>query len=248
MTVVIGVTGRRSRAAFDFPGHLAHLESDLHVVDYGESIAAAGGVPVLLTRDADPVALAARLDGVVIAGGEDVDPRRYGSAPGPRMTLLDPGRDEFEIALVLAALDAGLPVLGICRGAQVINVALGGTLVADLPADEGEGHSFLGYPPAHRSHAVRIAPGSTLAELYGPLAHVNSYHHQAVAEPGDGLVVTARAPDDVIEAVELPGADLLGVQWHPELLSKPDPVFRWLVERATNRLSPFEEEFADAIA
>ncbi|MCW2743107.1 MAG: hypothetical protein JWR45_3529 [Blastococcus sp.] len=245
---VIGITGRRSRTAGEFPENLNHLASDLYVVKYSEAVAAAGGTPVLIPRDAHPGALVPRLDGILVAGGQDIDPRHYGSVPGPRSTVLDPDRDKFEISLVLAAVDSGAPVLGICRGAQLINVALGGTLVADLPPGNGESHSFLGYPAAHRSHPVITTPGTTLAALYGPRAQVNSYHHQAVATTGSGLVVSGRAPDDVVEAIEMPGTDVLGVQWHPEMLDEPDPVFGWLVERASRYLTTNRQEIVHAIA
>jgi putative glutamine amidotransferase len=251
---VIGITGRRTRAVTDFPENLSHLSSDLFVVGYGEAVAAAGGTPVLLTREADVETLVARLDGLLIAGGQDVDPRLYGAAPGPRTTLLDPVRDRFEISLVRAAVTRAVPVLGICRGAQLVNVAFGGTLVPDLDAGTGESHAFLGYPPEHRSHAVTTVPGSLVAALYGPRVLVNSYHHQAVATPGSRLRVTARAADDVVEAIELPGADVLGVQWHPEMFREPDPVFDWLVRRAAAaaglpaHLTTENEETADAVA
>ena len=252
MSALIGITGRRTRVVADFPENLSHLSSDLFVVGYSEAVAGAGGTPVLLSREADADALVGRLDGVLVAGGQDVDPRLYGATPGPRTTLLDPVRDRFEVLLVRAAVARGVPVLGICRGAQLINVALGGTLVPDLATRAGESHSFLGYPPEHRSHAVTTVPGSLVAALYGPRVMVNSYHHQAVATPGGRLRVTARADDDVVEAVELPGADVLGVQWHPEMFREPDPVFDWLVRRAAGTRSttlPTEhEETADAVA
>jgi putative glutamine amidotransferase len=245
---VIGITGRRSRTVGEFPENLNHLTSDLFVVKYSEAVAAAGGLPVLIPREAEPSALVPRLDAILIAGGQDIDPRRYGGVPGPRSTVLDPERDAFEIALVRTAVQTGTPVLGICRGAQLINVALGGTLVVDLPAGTGESHSFLGYPAGHRSHPVITIPGTTVAALYGPRAQVNSYHHQAVAATGSGLVASAVAPDDVIEAIELPGADVIGVQWHPEMLEGSEPVFDWLVQRAATHLTTNREETVHAVA
>lgn len=242
---VIGITGRREPVGADVPPQLGHLRADTFITDYARSVARAGAVPVLLTREADPQDLPARLDGVVIAGGQDVDPRRYGSVPGPRSTALDPERDEFEIALVRAAIAAEIPLLGICRGAQVLNVALGGTLVDDLPAGAGEAHSFLGYPAGHRSHGVRVLPGTELRGVVGPELRVNSFHHQCVAELGVGLAVAAVAADGVIEAVELPGADVLGVQWHPEMLPGIDPLFLWLSDRSA-QLDDQENDLAIA--
>jgi putative glutamine amidotransferase len=155
--------------------------------------------------------------------------------------MLDPGRDEFESALIRLAVQAGRPVLGVCRGHQILNVSLGGTLIADLPDEAGEGHGFLGYPPDHRSHAVVTHPGTTAAHLYGDRLMVNSYHHQAVDTIAPGLRAIAYAPDGVVEAIELPGADVVGVQWHPEMLAHADPIFGWLVGSATARSSVGEE-------
>ena len=229
---MIGVTGRQATSRDDFPETLSHLRSDVFVTAYAECVARAGGIPVYLSRTADVDRLVASLDGVLVAGGQDVDPRRYGGVPGPGSTVVDPARDAFECALVLVAVEQHRPLLGICRGAQVVNVAHGGTLRSDLPVGVGESHAFLGYPAAHRSHPVTFARGSTLARLLGAGAAVNSYHHQAVDVVGAGLVATAHAPDGVVEAVERPGADVLGVQWHPEMFDEPDPVFAWLVERS----------------
>lgn len=230
---VIGITGGQASVRDDFPETLGHLRSDVFITAYAQSVAHAGGVPVWLSRKADPGDLATALDGVLIAGGQDIDPRMYGELPGPHSTVLDPARDRFEAELVRAALRLHRPVLGICRGIQLINVALGGSLVGDLAIGDGESHAFLGYPAWHRSHGVQLATGSRLAAMLGAFATVNSYHHQCIHRLGDGLVATGRAPDDVIEAVELPGADVIGVQWHPEMLHEPDPVFNWLIDRCS---------------
>ena len=155
--------------------------------------------------------------------------------PGPPSSAIDPERDAFEVELLRAATAVRRPVLGVCRGAQLINVAYGGTLTSDLVTGVGESHAFAGYPVDHRSHAVHVTAGSRLAGVVGDQLMVNSYHHQSVSEVADDLVAVGRAPDGVIEAIELPGEDVIGVQWHPELLSQPDPLFRWLVERSSNR-------------
>ena len=231
---MIGITGRRAGAPDDYPETLSHLSSDVYVTAYAEAVARAGGLPVWLSREADPVDLAAALDGLLIAGGQDVDPRLYGAVPTASSTALDPARDRFEMDLVRTAVALGRPVLGICRGLQLINVAFRGTLAADLAVGAGESHAFLGYPAWHRSHPVELLPGSLLSEMLGSTVEVNSYHHQCVSHLGDELIAAARAKDGVIEAVELPGADLLGVQWHPEMLREPDPMFGWLVNACYN--------------
>ncbi len=205
---------------------------DTVISAYCSRVAEAGGLPVHLQREAPIDAILEHLDGVLIAGGGDVDPRRYGSTPGPMATVLDPDRDGHEIGLVREALARGVPVLGICRGVQVLNVALGGTLVAHLPRDSGQSHSFDLYPAHHPAHRVRLMPGTRLHEMLGGEAWVNSFHHQAVDRPGDGALVAATADDGVVEAIEITGADAIGVQWHPEMMLDPGPLFNWLVERA----------------
>lgn len=241
---MIGITGRRTLRQDEFPDAMRSLRSDLYITDYTRAVAVAGGTPVLISRESDPVELANQLDGFVLSGGEDVDPRRYGAVPGPRSSMLDPGRDEFELALVSAVLAARRPLLGICRGMQVINVALRGTLTADLPIGSGESHAFFGYPVTHRAHAVEVRSDTHLHQAVGPRVLVNSYHHQALDRLGDGLLVTGEAADGVIEAVELPGRALLAVQWHPELLDETDPVFHWLIEQCTTAHTEVEEHRA----
>jgi len=226
---VVGITGRQAGVRDDFPETLSHLRSDVFITAYAECVAEAGGLPVWLSREVEPGELVEAFEGLVLAGGEDVDPRLYGCVPGPRSTVLDPVLDRFEVELVRAAVRLGRPVLGICRGAQLINVALGDSLVGDLAIGTGASHGFLGYPAWHRSHAVELGNGSRLAGLLGRSVMVNSYHHQCIDRLGDGLVATGHASDGVIEAIELPGADVVGVQWHPEMLREPDPLFGWLI-------------------
>ncbi|CDO23632.1 MULTISPECIES: gamma-glutamyl-gamma-aminobutyrate hydrolase family protein [Mycolicibacterium] len=229
---VIGITGRRQPAG---PLALPVVRDALvetFFVDYAAAVARAGGLPVLLTMECDPADVVSRIDGLILSGGADVDPRRYGAAPGPHATPAEPLRDEFEHAVLDAAWLRGTPVLGICRGTQLINVNRGGTLVAHLPADSGEAHSYLGYPRNHRSHAVEFVAGSVPHALYGSRIRVNSLHHQAVAAIGSGLTVTGHAPDGVVESIEGLDAPVVGVQWHPEMLDGTDPLFGWLVETA----------------
>ncbi|GAA5082591.1 putative glutamine amidotransferase [Thermocatellispora tengchongensis] len=231
---LIGITGRRQMGVPGTPPSLYGIVAFTYFADYCGAVAAMGGVPILLSFNTPPEAVADRLDGVVLSGGEDVDPRRYGGTPSPFQTPLDPDRDEYELTLLRAALDRRLPLLAICRGAQLLNVALGGTLVPHLPPDSGEGHSYLGYPRGRRSHAVRIAEDSRTAGVLGTDLVVNSYHHQAVDRVGAGLRAVGHAPDGVVEAIEMDDAPVIGVQWHPEMFAEPDPLFGWLVDEAKN--------------
>jgi putative glutamine amidotransferase len=197
---------------------------DLYVLrwDYVRSIELNGGIPVVLAPSGAALhpALFSRLDGLVLTGGVDVEPALYGRAPHATVTRTSAERDEFELGLVRRALAADLPVLAICRGLQVLNVALGGTLVQDLPSTIGTAvsHDDKARPRTGIAHDVSILPGSRLHALLGiDEAAVNSFHHQAVAALGHGLVPAAFSADGVVEAVELPGARfVLGVQWHPE--------------------------------
>ncbi len=240
-------------------GPLIGISASVH--DFGDyagvgvqrPVFAAGGVPVTLAQL--PAAVEATLDtldGLVLAPGRDIEPWRYGAAAGPLLAAVEPQRDEFELALAPAALERGLPVLGMCRGLQVLNVALDGTLYEDVSlaapghaTDPGwvawkqtEIASLAGAPPPpHPRHQVSVAPGSALASALGETSiEVNSYHHQAIDRLGDGLSVVARAADGVIEAVELPGRPVLAVQWELQEEARVDPrsaaVFEWFVEAA----------------
>lgn len=232
---LIGISGRRLRgAAIGAPHGFADAPLEAYLSEYSTSVLGAGGLPVHLPMDAVPAELAERLDGIVIVGGDDVDPRLYGQTPGPFTPLIDPQRDAFEAGLIEAATTGGIPLLGVCRGAQLLNVVRGGTLHSHLAPGEGESHGSYAYPRAHRVHEVRTAPGSVAHALYGETTRVNSFHHQAVDVPGRGIVVTGWAPDGVVEAIELEGLPVVGVQWHPETF-EADPVFGWLVDQAAAR-------------
>jgi putative glutamine amidotransferase len=192
---------------------------------YCDMVVAAGGLPVLLPPVDDVAGALPRLDGLVLSGGGDVDPARYGAARDEACGPANPARDEAELELCRQALASGLPLLGICRGLQVINVALGGTLHQHLPDVVGhDGHSpeVSGYG----THKVSVAPGSRLSAVLGRTeAAVPTHHHQAIDRLGTGLVATAWTDDGVIEAAEfqqssdgLPTAPfMLAVQWHPEV-------------------------------
>jgi putative glutamine amidotransferase len=194
-------------------------------VSYTDAARAAGLrpyiLPVLRAEDAD--AMLEGMAGLVLTGGEDVDPARYGSAAHPALGEVHAGRDAFEIALVLAARARRLPTLAICRGVQVVNVALGGSLVQDLPSERPSAVAHDGQADrADRVHEVRIAEGSRLAGAVGTtVARINSMHHQAVSRVGDGLAAVAHAPDGVIEGLEWKVDEwwMTGVQWHPEELT-----------------------------
>jgi putative glutamine amidotransferase len=230
---LIGVTGPRIHAAeiASTPGILAHAFTDTAYAFYAQALARAGALPVLLPRENDADAVVRRLDAVVIAGGQDVDPRLYGDLPTPTSTRLDPERDAFELALIDAALAHDRPLLGICRGAQLLNVALGGTLIGDLAPVQRIEHTLVLYPPDARVHPVEFEPGCALASVYGDSTVVNSFHRQAVGRLGDRVVACGRAPDGVIEAIEVTGARAVGVQWHPEMLAD-DRLPAWLVAQA----------------
>ncbi|REK68881.1 gamma-glutamyl-gamma-aminobutyrate hydrolase family protein [Aeromicrobium endophyticum] len=207
---------------------------DVYMGEYAASVLAAGGIPMHLPLDLDPQDAVDVVDGLLFVGGADVDPRKYGAVPNPRSGVLEPIRDKFELGLAACALESGTPMLGICRGAQLLNVALGGTLVADLPTGVGESHGSYAYPRAHRSHTVTFEHGSTMHALYGEAAAVNSFHHQAVEQPGRDVFVTGRASDGVVESFEVAGRPVIGVQWHPECFIT-DPIFNWLVDACVDR-------------
>ena len=233
---VIGISAYRERARWGtWDQHAVLLPAN-----YVEQVAAAGGTPVLLPPVPGIETAVRGLDGLVISGGPDVEPARYGQQPGPHVTVTRPDRDAAEIALFRAAHAAGLPVLGICRGMQLINVALGGTLIQHLPDVVGhDGHRPV--PGSMGEHKVRVGPASRLAELLGAgelgtAAAVPTHHHQGVDCLGAGLVATAWADDGTIEALETgPAAGghpfTLAVQWHPEAGDEP-ALFRALVAAA----------------
>ena len=192
---------------------------------YVDAIQAAGGLVYMIPPDADvasdPDAALEPLDALVLAGGADVDPASYGARPHRCTTATRPERDAAEIPLARRAIDRDLPLLGICRGMQLLNVAFGGTLIQHLPDDVGHGdHRRRLGSFDDADHDVRLAPGSLAARACGELLHATkSHHHQAVATLGEGLVESGWSVlDDLVEAIEVPGrAYALGVQWHPEV-------------------------------
>jgi putative glutamine amidotransferase len=160
------------------------------------------------------------LDGLVISGGTDINPALYGQRPDPATDAPDDARDQMEVQLLDAALRAGIPILCICRGMQMLNVVQGGTLIQDLKTPIGHAHkaSASDKPGSHPMvHPINVIAGTRLAEIIGEGRHaVNSRHHQAIDKLGPGLIVAARADDGTLEAIERPGTFVLGIQWHPE--------------------------------
>lgn len=230
MRPLIAVTGRR---AAQVP--ILRFSATLAAEAICESVWAAGGEPVILHPPAaDPLAeIPHRLeafDGVLLPGGADLEPGRYGAQPAPETTDTVTFQDDFDLGVTTALLDTDVPVLAICRGMQVLNVALGGTL-----------HQHLPQTVHHNSiHGVQVAAGSRLHGIVGTTSiEVSSYHHQAIDRLGAGLTVTATSADGVIEAVEHRRADIVAVQWHPEDRHAVSPtdaaLFADLIDRARKR-------------
>ena len=209
---------------------------------YVEAVLAAGGLPILLPHE--PPAAAAYLsllDALVVTGGAfDVPPELYGDQRREVCGPAKPERTGFEKEILEAALASALPVLGICGGMQLLNVVRGGTLYQDLEADTGKAGHEQPAPKDVPSHGLKVAVGTLLWRLIGPGVpehRVNSTHHQAVRQPGTGVLVAATAPDGVVEAIELPDLPFaIGVQWHPEAVRRHDArqagIFTGLVEAA----------------
>lgn len=236
---LVGIT-TYGRDDADHPGRY-HLPGE-----YVDAVRRAGGVPVLLPpggSDAEIAALLERVDGFVLAGGGDIDPTFYGAAPHPTLERVDVARDRFELALARRLVERALPTLAICRGCQVLNVALGGTLHQHLPEVVGERltHARPATDAERPRHAVAVDAASRLAQLMGATAPVPvSSHHQAADRVAPSLRAVARAEDGTVEALELPEHPwLVAVQWHPELSAAQDAsqqrIFDQLVAAAAAR-------------
>lgn len=210
--------------------------------NYVKAIVQAGGVPVLLPNNMDLTSveeLSAGLDGFLLSGGGDVDPALFGERATEQLGAVTPRRDDFELALARYVInETDKPVLSICRGIQVMNVAMGGTLHIDLPSDGKLCHSLTMYPRNVRTHDVKVTPGTRMEDIMsGSKGRVNSFHHQAIRDVADCFVISAVSADDgVVEAVEQPGERfVVGVQWHPEELveyEEAQKLFRSFVEAA----------------
>jgi putative glutamine amidotransferase len=225
---VIGITSYAQQArwgAWDVPAALVPL-------DYVDAVERAGGRPLLVPPSEDGVEeTLAVLDGIVFSGGSDVDPRTYGADVHPATDAPQERRDRGELALLQAALERDLPVLAVCRGSQLLNVARGGDLVQHLPDEVGsDAHKEV--PGTFSEHGVRVAEGSRLGEAMGEQGDVMSHHHQGFGRVGEGLVEIAWADDGTLEGIEDPTRRFaLGVLWHPEA-GEDDTLFRALVEEA----------------
>ncbi len=201
-----------------------HQQSAVLPAGYVDAVRQAGGLAVMVAPDpelvTDPNDLLARVDGLILSGGVDVDPSTYGAEPHPETKGCTPERDAFEIALVRRAVELDMPLLGVCRGMQLLNIAYGGTLLQHLPETFGH-HEHRRVPGSfdEADHDVRLVPDSLAAVAAGELLHTTkSHHHQGVDVLGEGLIVTgSSAIDELTEAIELPDHRfVLGVQWHPE--------------------------------
>ena len=225
MRPLIGISCSMGQAIYsmtqDNVPQLQHRLGD----NYVKAVMEAGGIPVLLPNSTDLSCveeLAAGLDGFLLSGGGDVDPALFGQRATAQLGAVTPRRDDFELALARYVMnETDKPVLGICRGIQVMNVAMGGTLHIDLPSDGKLCHSLSMYPRNVRTHDLKVIPETRMEEIMAGLeGRVNSFHHQAIRDLADCFVISAVSADDgVIEAVEQPGERfVVGVQWHPEEL------------------------------
>jgi putative glutamine amidotransferase len=240
---IIGITtGRRNLWNARSESQTAAVACSLA---YPQSVERSGGAPVLLPRSDDEDVIAAvmsAVDGLLLSGGGDVVSLLYGAEPHPKTTYQDPIRDRMEFQAVRLAMDRRLPILGICRGIQSLNVALGGTLVQDIGSElPGASQHYTRERETVLAHTIDIEPDSLLAKVLGTTTTaVNSWHHQAVGDVAEGLRVNCQARDGVIEGLEADdGGPILAVQCHPEACCEDYPLFQklfdWLVEEATRR-------------
>ncbi|MGQ5708499.1 gamma-glutamyl-gamma-aminobutyrate hydrolase family protein [Lactobacillus sp. PSON] len=222
-----------------FPGyHRSYVNED-----YVDSVVQNGGIPYIIPFNENDEVIKMQLDnvqGLILSGGHDVDPRFYGEEPKQKIGATWPERDHFDMRLLKLAEANGIPVLGICRGAQIINVAHGGTLYQDLSyrSEETLKHS-QGHSPSLPTHGMKVEENSKLAEVLGKTDfRVNSFHHQLIKDVAPDLIKVATAPDGVIEGLENKDGSILAVQWHPEMLHRNKKVafmnnlFKWVVDNA----------------
>ncbi len=228
MRPVVGITC--SLTASGIGDSIYTLERNIIARDYSHAIEYAGGTPLLIPHVGDIECInqyLGVLDGLVLSGGGDIDPLLFGQEPHQNLGSVDRVRDEMELQLTQKALDQDLPILAICRGIQMLNVAAGGTIYQDIAAEMPQPtlrHSQSG-AGWYASHTIDIISESRLFQIFdSPTARVNSFHHQAVREIGEGFIATAKAKDNVIEAIESPTHRFaLGVQYHPEMMWEHHP-------------------------
>jgi putative glutamine amidotransferase len=226
---LIGITAYEVSASFS---HWRDMPTMMVPAGYAHAVSAAGGMPVVIPPFGGASELLDRVDGLVFSGGPDIDPALYGQAAEPQTAAVARHRDDSELELLRAALDLRVPVLGVCRGMQLLNVACGGTLAQHLAETPDVVHR--GPPGTFTTHDVWVAAGTRLHAMVGDAVEVHSCHHQGIDRPGQGLAVTAHAPDGVAEGIEADGeAFAVGVLWHPEEHAQlGGPLFRGLVEAA----------------
>lgn len=240
MKPLIGISPTPTEATFDHGHFRRYALADT----YTSAIVAAGGIPVILSAHPETIDdMLDYLDGIIFSGGGDVDPRYWNEERHPEANGFDEQRDEFELQAIRKVVERDMPMLGICRGIQSVNVALGGTIIQDIPdqvAGSGQHRQHRdGMDRDARSHDITIEVGDNpLYKIHGKtVMTANSFHHQAIATPAPGLKVIALAADGIIEAVYHPGMTFgLAVQWHPEMLAAEYPdqaaIFSALVEAA----------------
>ena len=242
MKPIIGITGNifivdeRSGEA---------IEKDYVNRDYSVSVCKGGGIPVVIPvndSEEDIIRLLENIDGIVLSGGYDIAPDLYGEEPQKGLGYTMRAVDEFYIKLIRCAYSLGLPVLGICKGIQAMNVAFGGTLYQDLNSMDGIIKHAQDAPQMDPSHRVSINEGSWLYDLFGSSAFVNSFHHQAVKTLAPGFIAIAESQDGIIEAIEMKDNPLMtAVQWHPEKMvphgnMKMLKIFTWFCEKCKERM------------
>ena len=229
MKPLIGITGRQ----FPYgdvqgaPEVLGDALVDAVLVDYVDAVLYSGGIPVHIPMQVRAEEIIGRLDGLVLSGGADIDPANYGSDPDPDLGPVETERDTFELELTRLAISTEMPTLGICRGNQMLNVAAGGTLHQHLPE-----HARFDSPAGVEVHSVSFDADSTVAATYGATLEVNSFHHQTIDQLGEGIRVVGRDGDGSIEAIEFDNKPIVGIQWHPEMFRRQDPIFDWLIARS----------------
>lgn len=234
---IIGISGSRIiDQQGPFPGyHRSYVNED-----YVDSVIQNGGIPYIIPFNEDPAVTKAQLanvDGLILSGGHDVDPRLYGEESLPAIGAIWPQRDAFDMLLLQEAEKHHKPVLGICRGAQILNVAHGGSLYQDISyRDEPTLKHSQGHTPDLETQSITLTPGSYLANLFGKdQLSVNSFHHQLIKKVGKGLHAVAQAKDGVIEGLENEDGSILGVQWHPEMLHRSDQEMNKLFSDLVNK-------------